>query len=83
MKKIISAAALVLAGVAFAAPAHADNDSHFGSGVNAANNWNFTAADVCIQELAVVPALSDWTGNHENNCSNGNVIDHSGAGQTP
>ncbi|MFJ3976497.1 hypothetical protein [Streptomyces sp. NPDC090021] len=41
-------------------------------------DWNFTAADVCIQELAVVPALSDWTGNHRNNCSNGNVIDHSG-----
>ncbi|MFD7536090.1 hypothetical protein [Streptomyces sp. NPDC059819] len=78
MKKIISAAALVLASVALAAPAHADNDSNFGSGVNAANNWNFTAADVCIQELAVVPALSDWTGNHKNNCSNGNVIDHSG-----
>ncbi|MGW8330142.1 hypothetical protein ACWGLE_19855 [Streptomyces sp. NPDC055897] len=78
MKKIISAAALVLASVALAAPAHADNDDNFGGGVNAANNWNFTAADVCIQELAVVPALSDWTGNHKNNCSNGNVIDHSG-----
>ncbi|MEU1861804.1 hypothetical protein [Streptomyces gardneri] len=79
MKKIVSVAALVVASVAFAAPAaHADNDTNFGSGVNAANNWNFTAADVCIQELAVVPALSDWTGNHKNNCSNGNVIDHSG-----
>ncbi|MFF1507163.1 hypothetical protein [Streptomyces sp. NPDC058326] len=78
MKKILSAAALALAGVAVAAPAHADNDSNFGSGVNAADNWNFSAADVCVQELAVVPALSDWTGNHENNCSNGNVIDHSG-----
>ena len=83
MKKIVSVAALVLAGVALAAPAHADNDSNFGSGVNAANNWNFTAADVCIQELAVVPALSDWTGNHKNNCSNGNVIDHSGNAHTP
>ncbi|MDT9691051.1 hypothetical protein Q5762_22415 [Streptomyces sp. P9(2023)] len=80
MKKIISAAVLVLAGVAMAAPAHADDDSNVGSGVNAANNWNFTAGDVCIQELAVVPALSDWTGNHKNNCSNGNVIDPSGAG---
>ena len=55
-----------------------DTNSLFGPGVNAANNWNFTAADVCIQELAVVPALSAWTGNHHNNCSNGNVIDHSG-----
>jgi hypothetical protein len=56
----------------------ADQDSNFGGGVNAANNWNFTAADVCIQELAVVPALSDWTGNHKNNCTNGNVLDHTG-----
>ncbi|WP_329379667.1 hypothetical protein OG625_13390 [Streptomyces sp. NBC_01351] len=79
MKKIISAAALAVAALSLAAPAHADdgNDSNFGSGVNAANNWNFTAADVCVQELAVVPALSDWTGNHKNNCSNGNVINHS------
>ncbi|MEF9883897.1 hypothetical protein [Streptomyces sp. P9-A4] len=84
MKKIVSVAALVLAGVAIAAPsAHADNDSNFGSGVNAADNWNFTAADVCVQELAVVPALSDWTGNHKNNCTNGNVIDHSGTQRTP
>ncbi|MEU6883338.1 hypothetical protein [Streptomyces sp. NPDC046712] len=81
MKKIITVAAMALCSVAMAAPAHADNDSNFGSGVNAANNWNFTAADVCIQELAVVPALSDWTGNHANNCPNSNVIDHSGAGQ--
>ncbi|WP_328946864.1 hypothetical protein OG259_40715 [Streptomyces sp. NBC_00250] len=77
MKKIIAITALAFTGLALASPAHADNDSNFGSGVNAANNWNFTAADVCIQELAVVPALSDWTGNHKNNCSNGNVIDHS------
>ncbi|MFJ8209039.1 hypothetical protein [Streptomyces sp. NPDC096033] len=80
MKKIIALTALTLAGVGLAAPAHADDDSNFGGGVNAANNWNFTAADVCIQELAVVPALSDWTGNHRNNCSDGNVIDHSGQG---
>ncbi|MFE5563871.1 hypothetical protein ACFQ68_02675 [Amycolatopsis japonica] len=53
-------------------------DNVFSSGVNAANNWNFTAAAVCLQEVAVVPALGDWVGNHVNNCSNGNVIDHSG-----
>ncbi|MDX3507020.1 MULTISPECIES: hypothetical protein [Streptomyces] len=85
MRKIITCgllAAAALSGSA-ATPAFADNDSNFGSGVNAANNWNFTAADVCIQELAVVPAMSDWTGNHKNNCSNGNVIDHSGAEALP
>lgn len=83
MKKIITVAAMALARTAMAVPAHADNDANFGSGVNAANNWNFTAADVCMQELAVVPALSDWTGNHKNNCSNGNVIDHSAGNRPP
>ncbi|MFD8790853.1 hypothetical protein [Streptomyces vinaceus] len=78
MKKITTAAALVLATVGFAAPAHADNDSNFGGGVNAANNWNFTAAAVCLQEVAVVPVGGDWVGDHANNCSNGNVIDHAG-----
>ncbi|MFJ9643175.1 hypothetical protein ACWEPM_04015 [Streptomyces sp. NPDC004244] len=77
MKKIISATALAFATVALAAPAHADNDSNFGGGVNAANNWNFTAAAVCLQEVAVVPVLGDWVGDHANNCSDGNVIDHS------
>ncbi|MET8974666.1 hypothetical protein ABZX85_03515 [Streptomyces sp. NPDC004539] len=82
MKKIVFAV-LPLAVLALSAgPAQADNDSNFGSGVNAANNWNFTAADVCLQELAVVPALSDWTGSHQNNCSDGNVIDHSGLGSS-
>ncbi|MFE2326897.1 hypothetical protein ACFXD5_23735 [Streptomyces sp. NPDC059385] len=78
MKKIITTAALVLAGIGLSAPAYADNDSNFGGGVNAANNWNFTAAAVCLQEVAVVPVLGDWVGDHANNCSNGNVIDHSG-----
>ncbi|MFF5424044.1 MULTISPECIES: hypothetical protein [unclassified Streptomyces] len=76
MNKIIAAAALVLASVALAAPAHADNDDNFGGGINAANNWNFTAAAVCYQELATVPVLGDWVGDHANNCSNGNVINH-------
>jgi hypothetical protein len=60
-----------------AANPSADLDSNLG-GVNAANNWNFTAAAVCLQEVAVVPVLGDWVGDHANNCSNGNVIDHSG-----
>ncbi|MEV6677011.1 hypothetical protein AB0N09_09095 [Streptomyces erythrochromogenes] len=78
MKKITTAAVLTAAALGLAAPAHADNDSNFGGGVNAANNWNFTAAAVCLQEVAVVPVMGDWVGDHANNCSNGNVIDHSG-----
>ncbi|MFE5940312.1 hypothetical protein ACFQ69_33685 [Streptomyces sp. NPDC056470] len=77
MKKIITVAVMALCTAAMTAPGHADNDSNFGSGVNAANNWNFTAAAVCLQEVAVVPVLGDWVGDHTNNCSNGNVLDHS------
>ncbi|MCX5383906.1 hypothetical protein [Streptomyces sp. NBC_00083] len=79
MKKIISATALALASLALAAPAHADghdNDSNFGEGVNAANNWNFSAASVCFQELAVVPVGGAWNGNTVNHCTNGNVLNH-------
>ncbi|MFF8610537.1 hypothetical protein ACF06X_32005 [Streptomyces sp. NPDC015346] len=74
MKKIIMLAALPLAIVSMAAPAHADTDSDFGGGVNAANNWNFTSAAVCSQEVAVVPVLGDWIGDRADNCRNGNVL---------
>ncbi|HEY8986996.1 MAG TPA: hypothetical protein VIU15_46435 [Streptomyces sp.] len=78
MKKIVFAV-LPLAALALAAgPAQADGDSNFGDGVSAADNWNFTAGAVCMQEVAVVPVLGDWVGDHVNNCSNGNVVDHSG-----
>ncbi|MFC8342479.1 hypothetical protein [Streptomyces sp. NPDC057280] len=76
MKKIITLTALTVVGLALAAPAHADNDSNFGSGVNAANNWNFSAASVCFQELAVVPVGGAWDGNTVNHCVNGNVLNH-------
>ncbi|MFE9767865.1 hypothetical protein ACFYPC_25650 [Streptomyces sp. NPDC005808] len=76
MRKIIVSGLLATAVLTTSTPAFADNDSNFGSGVNAANNWNFTAAAVCLQEVAVVPVLGDWVGDHTNNCTNGNVIDH-------
>lgn len=76
MKKIITAAALALTTLALAAPAHADDDSNFGPGINAANNWNFSAASVCFQELAVVPVGGAWTGDTFNHCTNGNVLNH-------
>ncbi|MBW5424786.1 hypothetical protein GKQ77_25010 [Streptomyces sp. BG9H] len=77
MKKITALTALALSTLAVTAPApaHADDGHHTGNGTNAANNWNFTAADVCLQELAVVPVLGDWVGDGANNCANGNVID--------
>ncbi|MEU9564016.1 hypothetical protein AB0D16_18585 [Streptomyces sp. NPDC048161] len=76
MRGVIAAAAVTVAGTIGASPAFADNDSSFGNGVNAADNWNFTAAAVCLQEVAVVPVLGDYVSDHVNNCSNGNVIDH-------
>ncbi|MEU3461285.1 hypothetical protein ABZ721_15230 [Streptomyces sp. NPDC006733] len=76
MKKIITSGLLAAAALAAGTPAaFADNDSNFGPGVNAANNWNFTAAAVCFQELAVVPVAGPWATN-ANNCTNGNVLDH-------
>ena len=80
MKKTFVTALLALGAAGIASPALATDDpaSNFGQGVNAANNWNFTAAAVCLQEVAVVPVLGNWVGDHANNCSNGNVIDHSG-----
>lgn len=75
MKKIISVAGFALAAAAVATPAHADNDSNFGPGVNAANNWNFSAASVCFQELAVVPVSGEVTDSTVNHCVNGNVLD--------
>ncbi|WP_416972023.1 hypothetical protein [Streptomyces sp. 4F14] len=77
MKKIVLAVLPLAALALTAVPAHADNDSDFGGGVNAADNWNFSAGAVCLQEVAVVPVVGDWVGDHVNNCSNGNVIDHS------
>ncbi|WP_432033920.1 hypothetical protein [Streptomyces antibioticus] len=78
MKKIISVTALALTSLALAAPAHADDDSNFGAGVNAANDWNFSAASVCFQELAVVPVGGAWNGSTVNHCVNGNVLNASG-----
>lgn len=70
--------ALPLAALALSAPAaYADTDSNFGPGVNAANNWNFSAAAVCFQELAVVPIGGASLSDTVNHCVNGNVLNHS------
>ncbi|MFE0802717.1 hypothetical protein [Streptomyces sp. NPDC058812] len=44
--------------------------------MSAAGRFGFAAAAVCLQEVAVVPVLGDYVTDHPNNCSNGNVIDH-------
>ena len=75
----IATAVLAAAGAALAAasPAAAGPGSNFGGGVDSADDWNFSAAEVCLQELAVVPVLGDYVSDHVNNCSNGNVTDPS------
>ncbi|MFI8522278.1 hypothetical protein ACIGEZ_31340 [Streptomyces sp. NPDC085481] len=82
MKKLAATATLALAALALAAPAHAahaaDDDGDFGGGGNAADGWNSAAAAVCRQEVAVVPVMGDWVGDHADNCSDGNVVDPSG-----
>lgn len=52
MKKLLVMAVLALGAVGAAGLAHADNDSNFGSGVDAANSRNFTTAAVCLRGLA-------------------------------
>ncbi|MFJ8081357.1 hypothetical protein ACIQ6Y_12060 [Streptomyces sp. NPDC096205] len=76
MRKIITCGLLAAAALMTTTPAFAnDGDSALGPGVNAANNWNFSAAAVCLQELAVVPVGGAWTGDHTNHCTIGNVLD--------
>lgn len=81
MRKIITCGLLAAAALSAATPALAD-DSTSGGGVNAASGWNFSSVATCLQEVAVVPALGDWAGDHKNNCSTGNVIDKA-AGALP
>ncbi|GJJ77417.1 hypothetical protein EMPS_09776 [Entomortierella parvispora] len=56
----------------------ADNDSNFGGGTSAPNDYGIAAASTCLQDLEVVPALEALVGSTMNYCSNGNVVDHRG-----
>ena len=76
MKKILACGVLTLAPAGAAGPAFAADDSNVGSGVNAANNRDFTAAATCVQEVAVVPVLGEHAGNNADSCANGNVLQH-------
>ncbi|MEU6459946.1 hypothetical protein [Streptomyces sp. NPDC047065] len=82
MRKITSCGLITLAALAATTPAFATDGTNSGSGVNTANNWNFSAAAVCLQEIAVVPVLGDYTSDHVNQCSLGNVAEETlGGGQ--
>ncbi|MES9620626.1 hypothetical protein ACPCBX_25455 [Streptomyces tuirus] len=76
MRKIIACGLITMAALSAATPALAADDTSPGSGLSAANNnWNFSAAAVCLQEVAVVPVLGDYASDHVSNCSLGNVVD--------
>ncbi|GHI08209.1 hypothetical protein AQI88_06260 [Streptomyces cellostaticus] len=70
MKKISALAALTMAGLALATPAHADNGrdplGHF-----RVAGANFTGATLCKGAFALVPVAAPWTGNSMNDaCDN-------------
>ena len=75
MKKTLTVAAVAIAALGLASPAHADDHSNFDGPVDSADNWDFAAGVVAIQEAAVVPVLDGtpgYVGDNENNASNGN-----------
>ncbi|ANZ42033.1 hypothetical protein BBK82_44995 [Lentzea guizhouensis] len=74
----IATTVLAAAGAALAAasPALADDDLAFGPGVNASNNWDYTAVRTCFQELAVVPVGGSTVVDAVDHCVQGNVLNH-------
>jgi hypothetical protein len=70
MKKISAIAALTMAGLALATPAHADNDSDLGRGINVAGHQSLTTANLCKQAFALVPVAAPWTGDAVNDACN-------------
>ncbi|MCU7821288.1 hypothetical protein [Kitasatospora sp. DSM 101779] len=80
MKKTFTSAALTAAllapaaVLAPAAPAAADPADSLVGAINAANDWNLTAAAVCLQELAVVPVGAAWTGGTADPCTGGTIV---------
>ncbi|WP_405848464.1 hypothetical protein [Streptomyces sp. NBC_01518] len=84
MKKIILPLLSALA-LSLAAPAaYADGDpigDFVDGGIQAANNHNHATAGFPVtetggQQIAVVPVGGHWVGQHQNNMSNANVINH-------
>ncbi|MFF8732007.1 hypothetical protein ACF073_36865 [Streptomyces sp. NPDC015171] len=69
MKKVVAATALAVASIALAAPAHADDDWNFATGIG-------PVPETVGQEVAKVPVLAAYVGNQKNNAANGNVLEH-------
>ncbi|MDO0914769.1 hypothetical protein QQM39_29250 [Streptomyces sp. DT2A-34] len=57
MKKISALAALTMAALVLATPAHADDGDR-----GRINIAGYSAANLCRQALALVPAAAPWTG---------------------
>ncbi|WP_151484804.1 hypothetical protein [Streptomyces albicerus] len=70
MKKTSALAALTLAGLALATPAHADNDSNAGRATNLTTHRNALATNLCKEALALVPVAAPWTGQEVDDACN-------------
>ncbi|KUL44685.1 hypothetical protein [Streptomyces regalis] len=60
MKKISALAALTMAGLLLATPAHADDGNR--GRINIAGYRDFSTANLCRQAVALVPVAAPWTG---------------------
>ncbi|WP_217254062.1 hypothetical protein [Streptomyces sp. AC602_WCS936] len=74
MKKIVFAGVPALALLLAAPAAHANTGPALGGTVDAASDWAFSTATVCLQEVAIVPQDGKAL-DHVNHCLDGNVID--------
>lgn len=68
MKKVIALAALTTAGIAVAAPAHADD------GANSPQSKGFKAVVTCLPDLVLTPVTGPAAATH---CVRGQLFDHS------
>jgi hypothetical protein len=75
MKRISVLAALTMAGLVLATPAHAGDDGDRGR-INVAGYRDFSTANLCRQALALVPVAAPWTATEvEDACSDRDHID--------
>ncbi|MFD7164886.1 hypothetical protein [Streptomyces violascens] len=70
MKKISALAALTIAGLALATPAHADNGDDLGRSINIAGHQPLSTANLCKQAFGLVPLAAPWSDAVDDACNN-------------
>ncbi|MFJ8533272.1 hypothetical protein [Streptomyces sp. NPDC093591] len=68
MKKISALAALTMAGLLLATPAHADNGDR--GRINIAGHRDFSTAYLCREAIGLIPVAAPWTGAALNDACN-------------